>query len=1014
MVGLLPFGGASGSRPWRSPGLWRRSVLVGLALVWGLPSASLAQAPDEAWRTLQTEHFRVSFPLALESTARRAGERAERAHAGLSELLGGAPEGTIDLVVTDHVDFSNGLANVTPWLRMTIFVRPPVDDETLQYFDDWLELVITHELAHIFHLDRAGPLGRLGRRVLGRQGPSWPLFPGRSQPQWVVEGIATYYESALTSAGRLRSSEHEMFLRVAALEDALESFDRASGRAPNWPTDRAYVYGSRFFEHLTDEHGSEAIPKFIEAVTRQWIPYRINAAARDAVGIGATEAWAGWLEDMEADARRTLEALRAQAPLTQSESVGRGRRRALWPRVSPDGRVLAYALSDGRSDSGIQWVDLETGEERRWIRTNGLATLTWAPEGLIFAQLDYQDPYRIRSDLYVVSREGSTRRITEDARLSHPTMSSDGALLLAVQFDQGGNRIVRVDPGTGVVEPWSDSGFRELWSAPRISPDGRWVAAARWLPGARMDIVVLDTAGTVVTEVTADRARDDAPTWSQDGQWLLWASDVTGIPNILAARFDGVTGQVGEVRQVTHTERGFRYPALGPAGEWLYFSGFHTDGWRVERTRFGDPGALLHVAEREGSGAASAEAFADQVPGEVQPYSAFATLGPRAWEPRYSGALDLVGTRVLGRRFGLETSGEDVVGRHGWSLTAEYEPSGGRVFGALDYAYRGLGNPVLRMGLSQGYSASRRVGLQADSTPVDLFAVSQSRRVDGELELQRRRWRSFSFVRFSTSWVRRRSELLDIDLQPSTEFALRIDAQDFFEGAATLVWSDARGFAFSPSAEEGTSLLLRLRKRAAVRLPDSLVGVPGVDGGFDEVVARVRGYKGVDLGGWGNHVLAIQAAGGRATGPGAQNAHFVLGDASGVTESITGFSLFGGTPRLFPLRGYPRGIRAGSSVWSASVEFRAPLLEVRRGWGSLPIYLDRISASGFFDAGNAWGPVEGTVANPRTETLTSVGVELVSDWLPFWTSTLRVRTGVGFPLSHSGAPVWYVRVGTNF
>ena len=36
-----------------------------------------AQAPDEAWRSIETEHFRVTFPERLELLARRAGNRAE-------------------------------------------------------------------------------------------------------------------------------------------------------------------------------------------------------------------------------------------------------------------------------------------------------------------------------------------------------------------------------------------------------------------------------------------------------------------------------------------------------------------------------------------------------------------------------------------------------------------------------------------------------------------------------------------------------------------------------------------------------------------------------------------------------------------------------------------------------------------------------------------------------------------------------------------------------------------------
>ena len=47
-------------------------LLVSLALaVVGAPVG--AQAPDEAWRTIRTEHFRITFPDRLDGPAPRAG-----------------------------------------------------------------------------------------------------------------------------------------------------------------------------------------------------------------------------------------------------------------------------------------------------------------------------------------------------------------------------------------------------------------------------------------------------------------------------------------------------------------------------------------------------------------------------------------------------------------------------------------------------------------------------------------------------------------------------------------------------------------------------------------------------------------------------------------------------------------------------------------------------------------------------------------------------------------------------
>ena len=103
------------------------AALGAAAAAVSIPTAVSAQAPDEPWRTLATEHFRVTFPEHLDPLARRAADRAEWAYDALAEALIDPPEGLIDVLVPDHTDGSNGFAQVVPSNRITVFARPPVD-----------------------------------------------------------------------------------------------------------------------------------------------------------------------------------------------------------------------------------------------------------------------------------------------------------------------------------------------------------------------------------------------------------------------------------------------------------------------------------------------------------------------------------------------------------------------------------------------------------------------------------------------------------------------------------------------------------------------------------------------------------------------------------------------------------------------------------------------------------------------------------------------------------------------
>ena len=74
------------------------------------------------------------------------------------------------------------------------------------------------------------------------------------------------------------------------------------------------------------------------------------------------------------------------------------------------------------------------------------------------------------------------------------------------------------------------------------------------------------------------------PSWSTNGQWLVWASDRSGIPNILAAKVDN--GQVASPVMLTNLRTGAAYPSVDPSGQWLYFSAYHVNGWEIERIPF--------------------------------------------------------------------------------------------------------------------------------------------------------------------------------------------------------------------------------------------------------------------------------------------------------------------------------------------------------------------------------------------------------------------------------------------
>ena len=989
------------------------------------PAAGQAVPPNEDWRQLSSEHFVITYPQGLLELGARAATSAERAYDLLADRFVNAPKGRIQILLTDHADLTNGFATPVPYNQVTIFVRPPMQGGAISYFDDWLEMVIVHELVHTFHLDMTGFMGKVIRTIFGRTPGTWPIFPSGSAPTWVLEGLATYYESALTGAGRVKGTWQEMVLRAAALEGSLDKLDQVSGDSPVWPAgNRAYVYGARYFEHIAGTYGEEALGDFARSVAGLWVPYFINMAARDAFGTSVGESWGVWNRQTTEAYRELAARLAESAPVTVGESLDAAGRQAQQAMVSPDGATLAFARSDGVDAAQIRVAAPDGSGSRRLTRLNGLGTLSWGQDGtLVFTQLDFTDRYHLTSDLYRAGLDGRVERLTRGQRLTHADVTRDGRLAVAAQEGGGTNALVLVELGTGAVTPLTDPDPGIHWAHPRWSPGGDRIAATRW-SGGSMDIVILDANGSVTTRVTRDRAVDMTPFWTPDGSTVVWSSDRTGIPNLFAATLQD--GGEPEIRQVTNILGGAAHPSVDPRGRWIHFSSYHADGWHIERIPFAPAEWFTPqpTSDRFAEAPSPPGEGAD-VKGAGRSYRPWSTLRPYHWVPLYTAAekgtgQDSARYKIFKPFVGLTTRGQDMVGRHSYSLSGRVSLDGERFTGSFGYSYYGLGNPVLGVSTGQSLDASSTsisVRVSEEETR-EYFVVETERWARLSASFLRRRYRTAVGFSVSGSLVRENLALQDLQGNAGPMELIRpsFRKSTFTQLRATLSASNAQRRALSISREDGMSAWMSWRMRRVAGLQSALRSVANEDRGFGELTGEVSAYKGLRAWGFANHVLALRASGGLGLGPGANQFHFDVGGAEGTPERVSGFALFGGSSRLFPVRGYSTNKRFGRIAFSASAEYRFPIALVDRGLDPFPLFFDRFHGSVFFDAGNAWGPVLGepNYDNPRRAMLMSVGAEASVIVVPVYQGGLTVRFGAGLPLVDGDGPVYYIRVGNAF
>ncbi len=154
------------------------------------------------------------------------------------------------------------------------------------------------------------------------------------------------------------------------------------------------------------------------------------------------------------------------------------------PELSPDGRVLAYDVSDTRASgasTGVWTLDLDRGTRTR-ITPSSLDTFpTWSPDG---KRIAFTSDRAGSFDLY----EKTLGQTTDREVLKSP-----------------------------------------LWKYPESwSPDGRYLLFTELNPKSRTDLWVLPLDGGKATPFVSTDADEGMGRFSPDGRWITYASNESG------------------------------------------------------------------------------------------------------------------------------------------------------------------------------------------------------------------------------------------------------------------------------------------------------------------------------------------------------------------------------------------------------------------------------------------------------------------------------------------------------
>jgi Tol biopolymer transport system component len=958
----------------------KKSFLIILFMVLQSSIAIAKFDPAFTWTTLESPHFLIHYHQGGEAIARKTAEIAEDVHARLVPRIKWEPKDKTQIVLVDAMDEANGMTTVFPYNQMVLLLTQPLGEPgfgTTPY-DEWMRLLITHEYVHVLQMDMInGGYGGVMQTLFGRS----PLsFPNALQPMWLLEGLATYEETAQTTGGRGRSAGADMVLRMAILEGPFPSISDMTVFPDTWPSgDVPYLFGESLTRFISETYGREKLADLSLTYSNRNFPFLVNSTAKRAVGQYYGRLYAEWQASLQDKYNKQRDQVQKRG-ITESTTLTRKGYDTLSPAYSPDGARIAYFVSNNDEFPGLFVMNADGGNDRKV--TENLFPLSasgmrpaWSPDGdrVYYTKIEIVRNTNLYDDIYYYDLERNREvRLTSELRARDPHPSPDGARLVFVTNRMGMTRLALLDLSTGkrpaaqkdITFLTEESSFQ--YETPRWSPDGSKIAVGVWQPGGYKDVWILDASGKKIDEAAHDRAIDGAPAWSGDGRFLYFASDRTGIYNIFAYEL-----ATRKLFQVTNVLGGAFSPAPSPDNKNLFFTSYSARGYDVHVVPV-DQAAWKPAAEYQDPYPAG-QNEARVISTSVKTYNPLPTLAPRFWLPWLDYSYE---SGVLG---GFVTLGYDVIQRHSYVATGLYGPKTNRFWYSFDYLYDGLYPSIFV------HTSDR------DDTYTDLLTdplgeqdyVERQKTYSLELIIPLLRTQKQHSLSIGYQWqeVSALSKLPPTD-KPWPGYSGPLPFQGVLaSGRAGYRFNNAQRYGFSISPEHGRTIELGYE-----RLDKAL----GSDVELHKYTADWHEYINFP---WKHHVLQARAFAGSSTGDQFPQSAFQLGgDMPGdITLSINDRQVY--------LRGYPENAFRGQRAALASLEYRFPLLNIEHGGGQTPFFLRRLHGAVFGEAGNAWD----TGAFHGSDAKRAVGAELRLDLdFAYGLVPITLRLGVAKGLDEEG------------
>ncbi|MDH5365472.1 MAG: hypothetical protein OEW67_00675 [Cyclobacteriaceae bacterium] len=540
--------------------------------------------PSLKWKRIDTEDFRIIFPVSYESEAQRMANTLQTIHAPEAKTLGTLPK-KISVILQNQNSISNGFVSIGP-RRSEFFTSSPQNYNFLGT-NEWMNLLASHEYRHIVQYAHSNTgMTKFFKTIFGQY--TQAALSNLAVPTWFWEGDATMIETAFTKSGRGRLPNFDRTFRANLVEGKRYKYDKQYLRSYKDFVPNHYVLGYHFTTHVRRKTNDANVWSDVTERAFKWpiIPFAFSSSLKKSTGKNLKENYNEMLDELDGLWTDQIENLQ----LTSFETINKRKKTIYTDYSNPmpmiDGSILCMKSGIGNIQ---QFVIIDKEGNEKVVHTPGVinnsGSFSISGNQVVWNEFRYNPRYPNQSYSVIETLNTGIRKnkkLTSKTRFHSAALSPSGTKILTVDAKVDGSyQVVVIDAFYGSEIKRFDSEPNTFYNLPTWSSSENQVLVMK-TNSLGKSVIVLDYETGVEKELIHPSHENTGNAFLHD-DYLFYHSPYSGIDNVYAMELVS-----GKHFQITSSKYGAYNAAVSLDSKSIYYNDHTVNGLDIVRIPF-DP-----------------------------------------------------------------------------------------------------------------------------------------------------------------------------------------------------------------------------------------------------------------------------------------------------------------------------------------------------------------------------------------------------------------------------------------